>query len=119
MSFTTWLVKAMWLALQQDEPGDYVLAGGESHSVREFLELAFRRVGLNWKEHVIHDDRFERPHDVTHLPGNAGKASEVLGWRTEYSFKDIVNSMVDSDLKQLEARIGKQPVDSQPVCWRF
>jgi GDPmannose 4,6-dehydratase len=98
-------VKAMWLALQQDEPGDYVLAGGESHSVKEFLEQAFRRVGLNWKEHVIHDDRFERPHDVTHLLGNAGRALEVLGWRPEHSFNDIVNSMVDSDLERLEARI--------------
>lgn len=92
-------VKAMWLALQQEQPDDYVLASGESHSVREFLEAAFRRVDLDWKEHVIHDDRYERPHDVTHLLGDAGKASTVLRWRPERSFEDIVNSMVDSDLK--------------------
>jgi len=99
-------VKAMWLTLQQDQPGDYVVASGESHSVKEFLDLAFRRVGLDWKEHVIHDDRYERPHDVTHLLGDAGKAREVLGWQPEHSFEDIVKAMVDSDMRNLQEKHG-------------
>ena len=99
-------VKAMWLALQQDQPGDYVLASGESHSVREFLQRAFNRVGLNWQDHVIHDDRYERPHDVTHLLGDASKARQVLGWQSQHSFEDLVNSMVDADMHMMQDKHG-------------
>jgi GDPmannose 4,6-dehydratase len=91
-------VVAMWLALQHDEPADYVLASGESHSVRDFLNRAFEHVGLDWQEYVTHDDRYERPHDVTHLLGNAAKAREVLGWVPGRIFDDLVRDMVDADL---------------------
>lgn len=94
-------VEVMWLALQHDKPDDYVVASGESHSVREFLQLAFERVGLNWKEYAIHDDRFERPHDVSHILGDAGKAKKKLGWIPKNSFADLVHDMVDSDLALL------------------
>jgi GDPmannose 4,6-dehydratase len=87
----------MRLALQHDEPADYVLASGESHSVREFLQQAFEHVGLDWRDHVQHDDRYERPHDVTHLLGNAAKAREV-GWVPKRTFDDLVRDMVDADL---------------------
>jgi GDPmannose 4,6-dehydratase len=98
-------VQAMWLALQHDEPGDYVLASGESHSVRDFLAAAFERLGLDWKEHAVHDDRYERPHDVSHLLGDAGKARDVLGWQPRYRFEDLVNDMVDTDLKAWKERV--------------
>ena len=91
-------VVAMWLALQQDQAGDYVIASGESHSVKEFLELAFRHVGLDWKEYVVHDDRYERPHDVSHILGDPGKARRELGWKPQRSFHDLVTDMVDADL---------------------
>lgn len=94
-------VRGMWLTLQQEEPGDYVLATGESHSVREFIERAFARVGLDWKQHVVHDDRYERPHDVSHLLGNAEKARKILGWKPEHTFEHLVNSMVDAELELL------------------
>jgi GDPmannose 4,6-dehydratase len=95
-------VQAMWLALQQDRPGDYVVASGESHSVEEFLELAFRHVGLDWRDYVVHDDRYERPHDVTHLLGDPGKARRELGWQPRFSFSDLVTDMVDADLELLQ-----------------
>jgi GDPmannose 4,6-dehydratase len=91
-------VKAMWLMLQQDQAGDYVLASGESHTVREFLQRAFERVGLDWRDYVTHDERFHRPHDVTHLLGDAGKAQRVLGWQPQRGFDQLVDDMVDADL---------------------
>lgn len=94
-------VEAMWLALQQDEPGDYVIASGESHSVREFLELAFRRVGLDWRDYVVHDARYDRPHDVAHLLGDPTKARKQLGWAPKSSFGKLVEDMVDADLDHL------------------
>ncbi len=92
-------VRAMHLMLQQDEPDDFVVATGETHSVREFLELAFGHVGLRWQDHVVVDERFLRPADVAVLAGDAGKARRVLGWQPTVSFPELVAMMVESDLR--------------------
>jgi GDPmannose 4,6-dehydratase len=92
-------VEAMWLMLQQDEPGDYVVATGVTHSVREFLELAFDQVGLRWQDHVEVDPRYLRPSEVDLLLGDAGKARAQLGWEPATSFEDLVRMMVESDLE--------------------
>lgn len=107
-------VEAMWLALQQDQPGDYVIASGESHSVKEFLELAFRHVGLDWQDYVTHDDRYERPHDVGHLLGDAGKAARELKWHPRRTFKRLVTDMVDNDLEKLQGPQAREAVLSKP-----
>ena len=91
-------VRAMWLMLQQDKPDDYVIATGETHSVREFAEIAFSHVGLDYEEHVQMDPRFLRPAEVELLIGDAGKAKEKLGWSYDVSFKDLVVEMVEADL---------------------
>ena len=88
--------------LQQDDPDDYVIATGESHSVREFLEEAFGYAGLDWNEHVQTDPRYFRPIEVEHLQGNPAKAMERLGWRPRVKFRELVRMMVDADLKDLE-----------------
>ncbi|HEU4557194.1 MAG TPA: GDP-mannose 4,6-dehydratase [Longimicrobium sp.] len=90
-------VEAMWLMLQQEEPGDYVVATGESHSVREFVELAFACAGLDWEDHVRIDPRYFRPTEVDHLRGDAGRARERLGWRPRVSFGELVRMMVEHD----------------------
>ncbi len=90
-------VEAMWLMLQQDRPEDYVIATGESHSVQEFLELAFERVGLDWREYVETDPRYLRPAEVDLLVGDASKAREQLGWTPATSFERLVEIMVDAD----------------------
>ncbi len=90
-------VEAMWLMLQQDEPDDYVIATGETHSVREFLELAFEHLGLPSDEHVVVDPRYFRPSEVDLLLGDATKARQRLGWRPETSFRELVKLMVDHD----------------------
>ncbi|MFC0595156.1 GDP-mannose 4,6-dehydratase [Thermus composti] len=92
-------VEAMWLMLQQSEPDDYVIATGESHSVREFLEEAFGYVGLDWRRYVEVDPRYFRPTEVDHLQGDATKARAKLGWRPKVSFKELVRMMVDHDLE--------------------
>jgi len=92
-------VEAMWLMLQQDEPADYVIATGQTHSVREFLEIAFDRVGLPWKSHVETDPRYLRPSEVDLLLGDGSKAREKLGWWPRTSFKELVELMVDADWK--------------------
>ncbi len=92
-------VKGMWLMLQQDQPDDYVLATGETHSVREFCEIAFGAAGLNMEDHVVLDERFMRPAEVDLLIGSPAKAEEKLGWRRETSFRGLVEMMVESDLK--------------------
>jgi GDPmannose 4,6-dehydratase len=92
-------VRAMWLMLQQDTPGDYVVATGEAHSVRDFCELAFGSVGLDYRDHVVTDPRFMRPAEVDLLVGDATKAGERLGWKPEVSFADMVAAMVESDLE--------------------
>ena len=91
-------VEAMWLMLQQDEPDDYVVATEETHSVREFLELAFGRADLDWERHVVIDPRFYRPAEVDLLIGDATKAKRRLGWTPRLSFKAMVEQMVDADL---------------------
>mgnify|MGYP001393288934 FL=1 len=92
-------VEAMWLMLQQPEPEDYVIATGESHSVREFLEEAFSYAGLDWRDYVKIDPRYFRPTEVDHLLGDASKAREKLGWRPRVTFKELVRMMVDHDLE--------------------
>jgi GDPmannose 4,6-dehydratase len=92
-------VRAMHLMLQQDEPDDFVVATGETHSVREFLELAFGHAGLRWQDHVVVDERFLRPADVAVLAGDAAKARRVLGWAPTVSFPELVAMMVESDLR--------------------
>jgi GDPmannose 4,6-dehydratase len=94
-------VEAMWLMLQTDEPDDYVVATGETHSVREFLDLAFTRAGLDWREHVETDPRYLRPAEVDLLLGDASKARERLGWEPKVSFERLVEIMVDADLAAL------------------
>lgn len=91
-------VKAMWLMLQQDEPDDYVVATGKSHSVREFAALAFDHVGLDWEKYVTIDDRFMRPAEVPDLQGDAAKARARLGWAPETSFEALVHMMVEADM---------------------
>lgn len=93
-------VEAMWLMLQQDEPDDYVVATGETHSVREFVELSFKRVGLPWQQFVKIDPRYFRPAEVDLLLGDATKAREQLGWTPKTSFEQLVEMMVDSDWEE-------------------
>ena len=94
-------VEAMWLMLQQDEPDDYVIATGESHSVKEFLEEAFSYTGLDWREYVEVDPRYFRPTEVDSLLGDASKARKKLGWEPRIRFKELVKLMVDADLQAL------------------
>jgi GDPmannose 4,6-dehydratase len=96
-------VEAMWLMLQQEEPEDFVVATGETHSVREFAEIAFARVGLHWEQYVRSDPEFLRPAEVDQLVGDASKAREKLGWEPKHSFRDLVEMMVDADLGRLSA----------------
>ena len=96
-------VKAMWLMLQQDEPGDYVIATGEQHSVREFAELAFAHLGLDYRDHVVVDPQFQRPADVETLLGDASKARKELGWKYGVTFKELVQEMVEADLARLKS----------------
>jgi GDPmannose 4,6-dehydratase len=98
-------VEAMWLMLQQDEPDDYVIATGEAHSVRELVEVAFQRVGLQWEDHVRVDPKFFRPAEVEHLIGDSSKAREQLGWEPRTSFEELVNLMVDADLEALRSTV--------------
>ena len=91
--------------LQQDEPDDYVVATGETHSVREFCELAFERVGLDWEKYVVVDERFFRPAEVDLLVGDASKARQVLGWEPRTTFEELVNLMVDADVALLEGKL--------------
>jgi GDPmannose 4,6-dehydratase len=92
-------VEAMWLMLQQPTPGDFVIATGEAHSVRELCEIAFARVGLDWERHVVIDKTQVRPAEVDHLVGDADKARRVLGWTPKVSFRNLVEMMVDADVK--------------------
>lgn len=92
-------VYAMWLMLQADKPDDYVIATGETHSVREFLDLAFGRLDLDWKEYVDIDPRYYRPAEVDLLLGDASKARKALGWEPKVDFKELVRLMIDHDLE--------------------
>ena len=98
-------VRAMWLMLQQDTPDDYVIGTGESHSVREFVELSFAHAGLDWEKYVEIDPRYFRPAEVDALEADPSKARTVLGWQTEVSFHQLVRMMVDADLGDLRRRL--------------
>lgn len=100
-------VRAMWLMLQQDSPEDYVVATGETHSVREFLEESFSHVDLDWKEFVVQDDNFYRPAEVDLLVGDASKAGRKLGWEPTVSFEELTRLMVDADLEYWERRLKR------------
>jgi GDPmannose 4,6-dehydratase len=100
-------VKAMWLMLQQDKPDDFVIATGETYSIREFLDIAFSYVGLNWNDYVAFDERYLRPAEVDLLIGDPSKAKKMLGWEPEISFEGLVKLMVDSDLEA----IGLKPMN--------
>jgi GDPmannose 4,6-dehydratase len=97
-------VEAMWLMLQQPQPDDYVIATNETHSVREFVEAAFRHVNLDWQRHVEIDPRYYRPTEVDLLIGDASKAKEKLGWQARTRFVDLVKLMVDADVELLKAQ---------------
>jgi GDPmannose 4,6-dehydratase len=91
-------VEAMWQMLQSDEPGDYVVASGETHSIRELCEIAFGRVGLDWNDYVVQDERFYRPAEVDLLIGDPARAASALGWTPRTTFAGLVEMMVDADL---------------------
>lgn len=112
-------VRAMWLMLQQPEPGDYVVATGEAHSAREFVDRAFARVGLDPDPYIKLDPRLLRPADVDHLVGDPSKAREELGWSTDVDFEGLVDMMVDADLENLRRSIQRQdatPAFAPPVA---
>jgi GDPmannose 4,6-dehydratase len=104
-------VEMMWLMLQQEKPDDYVVATNETHSVKDFCELAFGLVGLDWKKYVRHDARYERPAEVELLIGDPAKAARQLGWKPKVRFKELVKIMVDHDLDMAkrESQIAKLP----------
>jgi GDPmannose 4,6-dehydratase len=97
-------VKAMWLMLQQDQPGDFVVATGQTQSVRHFCELAFSHVGLDYRDYVVLDERFMRPAEVDLLVGDSSSARNVLGWQPETSFENLVRMMVEADVALLRSQ---------------
>jgi GDPmannose 4,6-dehydratase len=99
-------VKAMWLMLQQPEPRDYVVATGEKHSVRQFVDLAFRHVELDWEKYVEVDPSLFRPADVHTLRGDASRARRELGWKPVVTFPELVKMMVDADLERVQKEIA-------------
>ena len=104
-------VEAMWLMLQQEKPDDYVIATGQTHSIREFLELAFKRVGLDWNKYVEIDKRYLRPTEVDLLRGDPSRARKVLGWEPKVGFEQLAAMMIDADLEL--ARQEKLLIDNQ------
>jgi GDPmannose 4,6-dehydratase len=104
-------VRAMWLMLRRDEPTDYVVATGIAHSVRDLCQIAFKRVGLDYREHVVVDPSLYRPAEVDHLRGDASRAREELGWSPTMTFKDLIELMVDADLERLKT--GAPPLAAE------
>ena len=100
-------VRAMWLMLQQETPDDYVIATGETHTVEEFLDIAFRSVGLDWKKYVVQDPAFMRPAEVDLLLGDPTKAKTCLGWTPELSFEQLIQQMVQADLTRVRRQINQ------------
>jgi GDPmannose 4,6-dehydratase len=101
-------VEAMWMMLQQDEPDNYVIATGETHTIREFLDLAFRCAEIDhWEHYVRTDPRFERPAEVDLLCGDASKARERLGWKPQVTFEELVRMMYESDLAEARAELER------------
>src|SRR5213594_111278 len=107
-------VEGMWRILQLDEGDDFVLATGETHSVREFAEAAFSHVDLDWKEFVRHDPRYERPAEVDLLMGDASKAKKILGWEPKVRFHELVRIMVDADMKLLSRNTPREHLGKLP-----
>jgi GDPmannose 4,6-dehydratase len=111
-------VRAMWMMLQQSEPDDYVIATGISHSIRDLVQIAFDRVGLDWQKYVRTDPKLLRPAEVDHLIGDSSKARQLLGWLPSIDFKGLIEMMVDADLKRLaQQAAGAQiaaPVPAKP-----
>jgi len=101
-------VEAMWMMLQRDQPEDYVIATGETHSVRELVDIAFDRVGLAPEQHVRVDERFLRPAEVEQLIGDSSKAREELGWKPRTTFEELVRLMVDADLEMLKRGVPQK-----------
>jgi GDPmannose 4,6-dehydratase len=99
-------VEAMWMMVQHDTPEDFVVATGESHTVREFVEAAFSHAGLDWEPHVEIDPRYFRPSEVESLRGDASKAERLLGWRPRVTFGELVEIMVDADITTLEDQLA-------------
>ena len=99
-------VRAMWLMMQQDTPDDYVVSTGQRHTVRDFCQVAFDHVGLNWEDHVEIDPAFLRPADVNTLCGDFSKARENLGWQPEVTFEQLVQMMVDTDLDRVSGKLN-------------
>ncbi len=99
-------VRAMWLMVQQDTPTDYVVASGETHSVRELCEIAFSVAGLNWEDHVVVDERYMRPAEVDLLVGDPKRVTEELGWKREVDFPSLVEMMVEADLAVVRSQLG-------------
>jgi GDPmannose 4,6-dehydratase len=101
-------VEAMWLMLQQKKASDFVIATGQSHTVREFAQLAFEHVGLNWRKYVKVDKALYRPAEVHELRGNAAKARRVLGWKPRVNLSKLVQMMVDADVARLREQRGRR-----------
>jgi len=99
-------VRAMWLMVQRDTPTDYVVASGETHSVRELCQIAFAVADLNWEDHVVVDEKFMRPAEVDLLVGDATRATEELGWKREVDFPSLVAMMVEADLALVRSQLG-------------
>lgn len=99
-------VHAMWLMLQQNAPGDYVIASGQTHSIEKLLDIAFSCLDLDWKKYAVQDERFMRPAEVDLLIGDASKAKAELGWQPQVSFEQLIQMMVEADLKLLKAEHG-------------
>ncbi|MBA2524475.1 MAG: GDP-mannose 4,6-dehydratase [Pyrinomonadaceae bacterium] len=100
-------VAVMWLMLQQEQPGDYVIATGESHSVREFVSAAFDHAGLDWRKHIEIDPRYYRPAEVNDLIGDASKAKAQIGWEPTIYFPELVKLLVDADIEMLDAQLAR------------
>ncbi len=103
--YTPEYIEAMWLMLQQDKPDDYVIATGETHSVKQFAEEAFSLAGLNWQDHIVQDEKLIRPAEVHKLMGDITKAKQELSWEPKVKFKELVKIMVEADLKRFNLNI--------------
>ncbi|MCB0044577.1 MAG: GDP-mannose 4,6-dehydratase [Caldilineaceae bacterium] len=108
-------VRAMWLMLQQDAPDDYVVATGETHSVREFVEEAFSYLDLDWQAYVVQDPKFYRPAEVDLLVGDPAKARAILGWEPSVTFRELVRLMIDADMEALQAALANGTLDARPL----
>jgi GDPmannose 4,6-dehydratase len=118
MGFAGDYVRAMWLMLQQEQPDDYVVATGETHSIREICEMAFSRLDLDYEDYVVRDERFFRPAEVDLLVGDPSKAGRALGWEPMVTFTELIHMMVDSDLKLLQSGVKMPDVTEMTTLKR-